>query len=246
MSLFIHPENQKLLWSVVSKNKMVNDYFMFYPQKKDSWFRSIVEIFYNNNRNRMLNQTELLILNKEVISYMIKSIKDLFPQTPEPKQPVEQNFLKSYSITENKVEKIGNQYTEKQAEYNSLFEKKVPESIDFAEKQDGPLSNMDELIKKHMQERDAELRKYAPLPLVPSPSQIESIEPNKLKIDKTSENVNIQIEEIPQTIKKSVSWSDEATSEKIEKQQAEIEELKNQIRLLIDKVKILEETRTVE
>jgi len=244
MSLFIHPENQKLLWSVVGKNKMVNDYFMFYPQKKDSWFKSIVEMFYNNNRNRMLNQTELLLLNKEVISYMIKSIKDLFPQTPEPKQPEDQNFLKSYSVTEHKVEKIGNQFNEKQSEYNSLFEKKVPESIDFAEKQDGPLSNMDELIKRHMQERDAELRKYAPLPLVPPPqTQIESVEPNKLRIDKTSENVNIQIEEIPSIIKKSVSWSDEATSEKLEKQQAEIEELKTQIRLLIDKVKILEDKR---
>jgi hypothetical protein len=246
MSLFVNTENQKLLWNVIGKNKMVNDYFMFYPREKDGWFRSIVQSFYEKNKNRTLNPTELLLLNKETISHMIQSIKDKFPTQVEEKPPIQQNFLKSYSVTENKVEKIGTQFTEKQLEYNSLFEKKIPESIEFSEKQDGPLQNMDELIKKHMQDREYELKKYAPLPLVSPPEQVQTIQPNKLKINNSIENINIQIEDLPSAIKKSVSWSDEATSEKIEKQQLEIEELKKQISILIDKVKNLEETKKTE
>jgi hypothetical protein len=246
MSLFVNTENQKLLWNVIGKNKMVNDYFMFYPREKDGWFRSIVQLFYEKNKLRILNSTELLLLNKETISYMIQTIKDKFPAQVEEKVPIQQNFLKSYSVTENKVEKIGTQFTEKQLEYNSLFEKKVPESIEFAEKQDGPLQNMDELIKKHMQDREAELKKYAPLPLVSPSDQVQTIQPNKLKIDNSVENISIQIEDVPPVTKKSVSWSDEAIYEKIENQQLEIEELKKQISILIDKVKNLEEIRNTE
>jgi len=216
---------------------MVNDYFMFYPREKDGWFKSIVQLFYEKNNNRTLNSTDLLLLNKETISYMIQSIKDKFPQQP----TTDETFLKSYSITENKVEKIGSQFSEKQLEYNSLFEKKTPEQIDFGETQDKPLSNMDELIKRHMEEREMELKKYAPLPLVDPPStQAKIVEPNKLKIDKTAENVNIQIEEIDQPIKKSVTWFDESTNEKIDKQQVEINELKEQIQKLVEKITLLE------
>jgi len=237
MALFVHPTNQTLLWTVVKKNKMVNDYFMFYPREKDGWFKSIVQLFYEKNNNRTLNSTDLLLLNKETISYMIQSIKDKFPQQP----TTDETFLKSYSITENKVEKIGSQFSEKQLEYNSLFEKKTPEQIDFGETQDKPLSNMDELIKRHMEEREMELKKYAPLPLVDPPStQAKIVEPNKLKIDKTAENVNIQIEEIDQPIKKSVTWFDESTNEKIDKQQVEINELKEQIQKLVEKITLLE------
>jgi hypothetical protein len=220
---------------------MVNDYFTIYPREKDIWFKSIVQVFYERNSHRALNSEELLLLNKEVITYMIQNIKDKFPAKPE-QQPIgDQGFLKSYSITENKVEKIGNQFAEKQLEYNSLFDKKTPEKIEFGETQDKPLSNMDELIKKHMEEREAELRKYSPLPLVNQPSiQAKIVEPAKLKIDNTEENVNIHIEEIDQSSKKSVTWLDDITNEKLEKQQLEINELRDQIQKLVEKINNLE------
>jgi hypothetical protein len=242
MSLFVHTSNQTLLWNVVNKNKMVNDYFTIYPREKDVWFKSIVQVFYERNSHRALNSEELLLLNKEVITYMIQNIKDKFPAKPQQQQPVgDQGFLKSYSITENKVEKIGNQFNEKQLEYNSLFDKKTPEKIEFGETQDKPLSNMDELIKKHMEEREAELKKYSPLPLVNPPIiQPKIVEPTKLKIDNTEENVNIHIEEIDNANKKSVTWLDDVTIEKLEKQQLEINELRELIQKLSDKINMLE------
>jgi hypothetical protein len=191
-----------------------------------------------------MNQTELLLLNKETISYMVQDIRDLFPMNSQQPQPKEQTFLKPYSVTENKVERIGNQFNEKKMEYDALFEKKVPENIEFTEKQDTPLSNMDELIKQHLQERESELKMYAPLPLVSPPSgNAQVVEPSKLKINKTSENINIHIEELPSTNKKTVSWLDNTT---IEKQQIEIDELKSQVKQLFEKIKLLENKSSEE
>jgi hypothetical protein len=247
MSQFITPENQKLIWTVISKNSIVNDFFTVNPNQKETWFKSIIQLFYEQNRSIVLNQTDLLMLNKSTISYMVQNIKEITAKNTLKMQqvPLEQNFLKPYSITENKVEKIGNQFNEKQVEYNSLFDRKIPESPEFAEKQDKPLSNMDELIQQHLREREEELRKYAPLPLVtpvPQPSQ----QPSKLKIGPPSDTINIQIEEINETdndnkTRKTVSWSDNVNAEKLETQQKEIELLKLQLIELQERVKNLEE-----
>jgi polyribonucleotide nucleotidyltransferase len=258
MSLFVSPENQTLIWNVISKNKVVSDYFLLYPNSKEIWFKSIIQIFYEQNKHIVLDSTQLLLLNKQAISYMISNIKEKYPSNNNQKNIINNsnvinntNLLKSYSVTENKVEKIGNQFNEKKAEYDSLFDKKAPDTIDFAEKQDKPLSNMDELIKQHLKEREDELKKYAPLPLV-NQNQTEFNKPSilptnssKLKID-TASNINIHIEEIRDNehenskSKKSVSWSDN-NIEAIERQQLEIELLKKQVIELFEKIKLLED-----
>jgi hypothetical protein len=244
MSAYVSVDNQNLLWNVISKNEIVNNYFSIYsnyPYLKNEWFKSIIQIFYEDNQGKQLDSSQLLLLNKRTISYMIKNIKDKYSTiNKKPNiQLSEKDLLKPYSITENKVDKIGDQFQIKQVEYQSLFDKKVPDTIDFAEKQDIPLSNMDDLIKQHLKEREDELRKYAP----PPPTQSES---NKLKIDSNS-NINILIEELTEQesddnekIKKSVSWSDNTNAEKISNQQIEIDLLKLQIRELFDKLSILE------
>jgi hypothetical protein len=254
MSEYVTNENQQLLWNVINKNPIVNEFFSNNQYKKDEWFKSIIQMFYNQNRGRVLNKTDLLMLNKTTISYMIQNIKEITTQKPPPQSSqiqLDQNFLKPYSITENKVEKIGNQFEQKQAEYNSLFDRKVPEAPEFSEKQDKPLSNMDELIQQHLREREEELRKYAPLPLVSQQVQesqkvLPTQQSNKLKIEQSPDTINIQIEEIPQTdtsdrLIKTVSWSDTVNAEKLESQQKEIDALKEQVTILIEKVKNLEE-----
>uniref|UniRef100_A0A6C0L888 Uncharacterized protein n=1 Tax=viral metagenome TaxID=1070528 RepID=A0A6C0L888_9ZZZZ len=249
MSQYVTTENQKLLWNVISKNPIVNDYFLNNPYKKDEWFKSIIRMFYDKNAGRLLNQTDLLMLNKTTISYMNQNVKELTGQSmqkPTQTAPIQldQNFLKPYSITENKVEKIGNQFEQKQVEYNSLFDRKVPEAPEFSEKQDKPLSNMDELIQQHLREREEELRKYAPLPLSATPIVSQ---PNKLRIEQSPDTINIQIEEISQPdisdkLIKTVSWSDTVNAEKLESQQKEIDELKSQVAKLIMRLTSLEET----
>ena len=252
MSQYVTTENQKLLWNVISKNPIVNDFFSTNPYQKDEWFKSIIQMFYDKNTGRVLNQTDLLMLNKTTISYMIQNIKEKTLQKPSAQIQLDQNFLKPYSITENKVEKIGNQFEQKQVEYNSLFDRKVPEAPEFSEKQDKPLSNMDELIQQHLREREEELRKYAPLPLVQEPQKaLPTQQSNKLKIEQSPDTINIQIEEIPEPdtsdrLIKTVSWSDTVNAEKLDSQQKEIDALKIQVNELLERVKNLEEKHSDE
>jgi len=255
MSSYISLENQTLLWNVISKNKEVYDYFTRFPGKKEPLFKSIIQSLYEENKQRFLKQNELIDLNKKTISYMVHTIRNEQSREQSLQNNSDSSFLKPYSITEHKVEKIGTQFQEKQTEYNTLFDKKVPETPEFSEKQDKPLSNMDELIKQHLKEREEELRKYAPLPLVqPVQSNVKqsnSVQPNvtnKLKIEPLADTINIHIEEIVESSnqftdpkpKKSVNWLDDSTTEKFETQQQEIELLKIQILELIQKVTTLE------
>jgi hypothetical protein len=245
MTKYVTPENQKLLWNVINKNPLINDFFLNDHYKKEDWFKSIIQMFYDQNKGRPLNRTDLLMLNKTTILYMVKNIQ---PSPVINEIQSDQNFLKPYSITENKVDKIGNQFNEKQVEYNSLFDRKIPESPEFSEKQDKPLSNMDELIQQHLREREEELIKYTPLPLVTPPNQESQlpIQSNKLKIEPTQDKINIQIEEIndedsSDKLIKTVSWSDTVNAEKLENQQKELNTLRNTVDELVNYVKTLEE-----
>jgi hypothetical protein len=239
MALFIYAENQKLLWNIIKNNETINFFFVSNPHiNRENWFRSIVQHYYEGNKHKTLTTNDLLLLNKEVLAYMSKNIKDNLNQRVQVHAPAQvsqtDDFLKPYSVTESRVDKIGNKYSEKQNEYQSLFDKKVPENIDFREKEDDkPISNMDELIQKHMRERESELLKYSPLPVIP--------QTNKLVIENQPENINIQIETLEDTkTKKSVTWSDNTILEKLDAQRQEIDTLKSQVLELLEKMKYLE------
>jgi hypothetical protein len=59
-----------------------------------------------------------------------------------------------------------NEFSQRQKEYETMLEKKSPDAPDFSEKiEDGVISNMDELIKTHLQQRENELKMYGPPPI---------------------------------------------------------------------------------
>jgi hypothetical protein len=113
----------------------------------------------------------------------------------------------------------------RQKEYESMFEKKAPKSIDFRDKlDDEPITNMEEVLRTHLQMRENELKQYAPLPLIPENK-------NKIVIDSDIDinNITIELGDEPK-IKKSVSWEDN-----------EVELLKKQIRELMKRTEKMQE-----
>ena len=78
-------------------------------------------------------------------------------------------FINTPPITpDNRQEIFNNQFTQRQKEYESMLEKKAPADVDFRDKiEDGVIQNMDELIKTHLQQREEELKIFAPPPVVP-------------------------------------------------------------------------------
>jgi len=263
MALYIHPENQELLWNIINKNTMIQQYFANYPPNiKETWFKQIISSFYEQNRNILVSADQLYEINKNTIHYMIQDVKRnidyqkqqqfpngspspmVHPQTPSaplPQQntPLQNDFLRSYSITENKEDKFTNQFNEYEKNYHSMFEKKAPTSIDFRENiQEAPINFNDELIQKHIRERDEELKRYAPPPIVGPPphSQNQSNKIHIIKEESNQEPIKFHIEEIESSTTSSspkfkndstVKWLDNENSNKIDELKKEFQNFKS-------------------
>ena len=137
---------------------------------------------------------------------------------------------------ENKQEAYNRQFDERKREYDMMNSKPDLPKVDFGGNiKDSAISNMDELIKQHMQQRDAELQKYAPPPME------NMIQPSsQIKIDKT-ENISLVPDVIMPTTEnepadnksgKKVSWAEkleEYNNTKLDDCLKEITDLKQQV-----------------
>jgi len=91
MSALVHPENQKIIWNIVNNNIYVNEFFQKNTHvSKEQWFRSIIEKFYLQSEGHNLSMEELNILNKDVLTFMVKSVHSIPVQSspPEPQKQV--------------------------------------------------------------------------------------------------------------------------------------------------------------
>ena len=92
MSALVHPENQKIIWNIVNNNIYVNEFFQTHSNvSKEQWFRSIIEKFYMQNEGRNLSVHELNLLNKDVLTFMVKSIHSIPMQPEAPQHPPPSN-----------------------------------------------------------------------------------------------------------------------------------------------------------
>ena len=243
MSLLVHPENQQLIWDITNNNQFVVQFFQSNSHiKKEQWFRAVMEHFYNTYKGRQIDKSELNQLNKEVLMYMIQSLQNMAPRPkpepePEPARPTYNNIPTPPIPENNREELYRQQFMQKQQEYKSLLDKSKPAALDFREKEkDVAISNMEELIQKQMQERNAYMNLH-PLPsnniqpntnvLAPMPAQ--QVQPAKNAVPPE----NIQL--IPESTnnKPQVKSSDDITSKQLldllTEQKSEISSLKTMI-----------------
>ena len=241
MSLFIHSKNQELLWNAINKTSLFKNTFTHcIKNEPEEWFKNIIQIFYSKNYYKVLSTKELTELNQEVITYMINELKTT--HNSKNQRDVYNNNIDNNYVVENKHEMYNRQFNERQKDYENMVTKPVQQVVDFTENiKDEAISNMDELIKLHKEQRDAELKQYSPLPAI----NIDTAKPEKII---TNENITI----IPDTVindinndmkmKKNVSWS--GNIEKINENsnfREEIDELKTQVLTLTNNFSILQE-----
>ena len=205
MSALVHPENQKIIWNIVNSNIYVNDFFQTHSHvSKEQWFRSIIEKFYLQNESKNLSMDELNLLNKDVLTFMVKSIHSIPSQSPsqEPQQPVPDPYAPSsqtnYSpqiqtppyVPNNIGEQTNQQFEDKRQEYAQMYAKPVPEEVDFKEKEkDTIIDNMDELINKHISEREQQMKEL-------TPNIITNVKPAvSMPVNDVSNNITVQIKE---------------------------------------------------
>lgn len=192
MNLYITPNNQQLLWQLISNKPIINNYFQYFPpNNKESWFKQIIQKFYNENSN-INNYNQLKELNKKTILYMLNDI-----QTRNQSNNQNNTIQTPELQLNNKSNDYQDQYNNRINDYQNMLKKDVPAEIDFTNKHDDEvITNMDELLKKQQEERKLDIQH----PIVPN---------KKLNIDHNSNDIIIETETINKIEnKKHISWGE--------------------------------------
>lgn len=71
MSLYIHAENQAILWQILQTVPALQT---FQCSDKPAWFRSIVSNFYEANKFKSFSSSELQQMNRDTIAYMVREL----------------------------------------------------------------------------------------------------------------------------------------------------------------------------
>lgn len=225
MALFVHPENQKILWNIINGNPFIIRYFESRPpQIKEAWFKQSIEEFYKKIQNRKIDPSELNNLNKEVLTSMIQDVhlnnpeysahnssniqtntNNTHNQQWKQSQPYHYQQNNSYNTmnnintppltNESKEEIFNKQFQMRQHEYDNMFQRKVPTDINFRDTTVDENKDVNELLEREKREREELLK----------PIQ----QNNKINIQGDN-NITIEAVEIPEPKdKKSVTWSND-------------------------------------
>ena len=232
-NLYIHQQNQQILWNTICKTPLI-EYIPF--QYREQWFKSIVQLFYEKNK-QVTDPNVVQGMNKETIQYMINELKRIKQQTQQPQQPQPQTqiqqpqpqtqqssntmYMGKNELLERKQQFANQAFTERQKEYERMFEKPVAPEVNFKEKlDDEPIGNIEELVEKHRREREYELQQFSP---------------PKLKIENDLSDVIVHVEN-----EKKVKWSDDTL------QYNELKSMINDLKIEIMKLKMEMETIKTE
>lgn len=154
MSLYLHPENVKIIWNAIQSfplfNELLND-----PQSKELWFKDIVSKF-NDSAPSKLSSKMLYELNIETITYMIKDLKTNQFKYRTNLQKQNQQFSSIPARENNLVvgSDMDTMFIKRQKEYEDMKNEFIPKAIDFSGVTDEPITNINELLEKHKNDRD--------------------------------------------------------------------------------------------
>jgi hypothetical protein len=219
MALYVHPENQTLLWETINKSPLIQQAFQNKYNEKTEWFRGIVKQVYSSIPvGKSLTRDELQQYNRNTITTLLSSVTPLgggigthtirapggavapttIPQwaqvssatqnTPVrqtggvPPPPV--SILKepmtefSRNMGMGKKNEFQEQFSNRQKEYETMFQKPLPKEINFSETmEDGVITNMEELIQKEKRQREMEISQQFTVGIAPPVSPVATIDP---------------------------------------------------------------------
>jgi hypothetical protein len=198
MSLYVHPENQKILWNSIHKTPQ----FQQLPTHvKEQFFKSVIQIFYEKYKHVNLNSESLRQLNKDTILIMIHKLKEMngssstgpphtethqHPYAASPSPLLNNYMTPSFSTVNPNVmvskdsekgerrDVYSRMFQDRQKEYQLMNAKPTIPEVNFKENvEDEPISgdSMSKLIERHLKEREIEVgMAYYPSNIVPPPT----------------------------------------------------------------------------
>ena len=151
MSLYILPENQKLLWDTMNKTPQYQQFGQSNPSDSEAWFRGIIRQIYDSNKTRKLSLSDLQSLNRDTVGFMMKDLNRMgFSQN-------QQTMVTRDHFSEKKQNDLARDYDARQKEYNGMLKLAPIQEIDFRIEAEAPIENMEELIRKQILERNMDV-----------------------------------------------------------------------------------------
>jgi hypothetical protein len=247
MSLFILSSNQKLIWDTINKAPQFEDLEKHINGSKEEWFKRMINNIYIKHQDRTLSMNDLRQLNKESISQMIFELKSatytsvsnnnnttIIPSTSTVTSSgssfgsplIEDKTASRNYMLDQKNSEINMKFQDRQSEFDDLIKRKPVKEIDFNESavEDHPISNMDELVKQHIRDREYDV--------------VETIQPNPYlgDVDKSispnSPSKTIKWESNIETVSKSGYIEINVFNNFVQKTNLELNQLRNEIEIL--------------
>lgn len=171
--MFLHIENQSLLWNSLQKSPYIVEFQQKYAAHRENWFRGIIEQFYMQwigQRQPVPNTAkDLLEMNKQALQFMVQDLKRLLGYSSSAMESHKNNGasipLMSYDVAAEKKQredKWSSEFSQYQAEYNRLLASPVvPRSVLPSETTDERITNMDALLAEHTKRREYDLSSIA-------------------------------------------------------------------------------------
>jgi hypothetical protein len=142
MSLYIHAENQRLLWNTIQQ---VPQFQQINHINKEVWFSNIIKQFYQTVQYLpQLSPQDLQQLNRQTVSYMVNELKKM----TQPFTLATDNFAGSLYAKPKYAEaqQTIHAYSSRQNDYEMMSKPKVPPVADFSEKFDDETKSMSRTI----------------------------------------------------------------------------------------------------
>jgi hypothetical protein len=145
MALFIHPQNQTILWEKITHHPHISH---MSHHEKMAWFRGQIEHIYLNMPKHIQEapwtKEDLVQWNRKAIQWMV----------------YQSDMARSgnntvYHDRKSGTDIIESRLKEKQQDLDQMLHKPAPEPIDFKLCDvDEPIANMEELVKQQLRERE--------------------------------------------------------------------------------------------
>jgi hypothetical protein len=197
---FINSNNQSLLWKVINNTpQMINYFNNANPGEKEKWFQTIIGHIYKQYNGQNISLKDM---NKRTIDFMLQSLmppqnqqpiqSPMGNQQPQNQYPAPSQYLATnqYPVVKNREQQITEQFTRRQAEYESMVKKEVPTPHFTENVKDEAIVDLNSAVEEYKKQRTQDNQVFIP--------------PSK-KLDlKDGENISITVEELP----KKVQWGE--------------------------------------
>lgn len=207
---FVHSNNQSLLWKVINNTPQTINYFANAPHgEKEKWFQTIIGHVYNQYNGQNISLRDI---NKRAIDFMLQSLQ--VQQVQSSAQSATQSATQSAQVPyKSREQQLTDQFTRRQAEYESMVKKDVPTPHFTENVKDEAILDLGSAVKEYMKQRDQDIEIPKPIDLPtnallsPTNALHSALHSHTaLKLDlKNAEPISLIVDELPL---KKVQWGE--------------------------------------